>query len=201
MSGQALRLPDWCSLCWDSKEAADRDNEAKAREARQAALDAIEDPIERLLTVLGRYTRVSATPYERVKRHLDNTSAEVRQVIGSLWPDAGDPWRIDLDMTPPWNVDEIARWFAERAQRMGVPSDGNAAQFLGKSRHSILSLGNRVPMTPRSGWRFVEGAESPDWFGGGPFDAYVTVDGTILPAGYHLRVLALVDMASKLGLS
>lgn len=142
----------------------------------RSALSAIGDPIERAVSAIGRFAYISSAPGAGSKQSVYLQQIEPREVVQEVWPS----WNLsDLNTSPPWTGQEIARWFADRARRDGIKPDGTAQWetwpkgLLGKQKRRISD--------PEPAWRFEQ--RSTQGRGDGPnSDAFVFADGRFMPS-------------------
>ncbi len=202
-----MLLVDRCASCESQLVTAKHTAATQERERSRASLASISDPLERVVTAIGRFGSVYQGPYEGAKRTVSIQREELREVIKAIWP----AWNMnDINHNPPWDGAEVARWFALRAQNAGVGPDASA-QWVTWPR-GLLGKQKRQTGPAEPAWRFPQG--STVFYGDEPnVDAFVFMDGRFMPSAanhpspdsYHARgnlsAVALADMAQLLGLA
>lgn len=167
MFGQAY--VDKCAVCL-ADETAQRISAAdQILEDIRAALIAIEDPIERVISAVGSCWE---------KGNDGRFRALLEALVAETWPQPASAGRDDLKRDPPWDSGEVARWFADRARLADIPTDCTASWHTYETR--IFRAPARREGRPEPAWNFPEGSTLDER---GPNDSYPQQDAVIFTDG------------------
>lgn len=115
-------------------------------------LQRIADPFERLCVALQRLTHIYVQGITHVRSSLSGTL--LTEICPELWP--SPPAESDWQTEPPWNGDDVARWFARRAQKDKIPPDGTASSE--RWGHTLFGKPKKITIYSGPCWWFREGS-------------------------------------------
>ena len=200
-----------CVECERQAAAVKAQSEATANAAKREALhqevdrlEAIHDPIERLVTLVGLHAR---RPYQSTEVFLYEVELKgpvPGTVLANLYPE----WRGWAYGRTPWPGREVAAWFASKAAAARISPDTEATFSI--PTRSLLGA-TKWKSRKKPAWEFRQWPRAGD-DGGSPRTQYVFADGTYSPSPdnssfdqegssqYNLSVETIFQMAQRLGI-